>query len=42
MLPGNQEFSRRRRVRNLALAGLLVAFVALVYLISIVRLSLLS
>jgi hypothetical protein len=42
MVARTPEFDRRRRTRNLALAGLLVAFVALVYLISIVRLSLLS
>jgi|GEM_PF-6135265 hypothetical protein len=32
---------RQRRSRNLALAGLLVAFVALIFVITIVRLSLL-
>jgi hypothetical protein len=42
MLSGDREFAKRRRNRNLALAGLLVAFVALVYVISIVRLSLLQ
>ena len=36
------EFKRRRKSRNLALAGLLVAFVALVYIISIVRIGLLQ
>jgi hypothetical protein len=32
----------QRRARNLALAGLLVAFVALIFVITIVRLSLLQ
>jgi hypothetical protein len=42
MTPTMEEFNKRRRTRNLAIAGLLVAFVMLVYVISIVRLSLLS
>ncbi len=34
-----KDLRRRRRARNLALAGALVAFVVVVYLVSIVRMG---
>ncbi|HVJ53818.1 MAG TPA: hypothetical protein VM689_15220 [Aliidongia sp.] len=42
MAPVTEQFTKRRKARNLALAGVLVAFVVLVYIISIVRLGLLK
>lgn len=37
-----QQALKQRRRRNLALAGVLVAFIALIFVITIVRLSLLQ
>ena len=37
--PDKDELLRRRRVKNWVLAGALVAFVAVVYLVSLVRMG---
>jgi hypothetical protein len=42
MVRALDDFQRQRRARNLALAGVLVGFVALIFVITVVRLSLLQ